>query len=258
MPMNRPIREWRGLRVWVIGASSGIGRALAEALLARGARLALSARSRPPLEEIARTRPEDVCVLPCDVTDGQALSAAYREIRTRWSGVDLVVCVAGNHSPVRAWELEADEARRLFEVNVFGVLNLLPAVVPDLVSRGGGAIAIVSSVAGYRGLPTSLVYGATKAALINLAETLFLDLRPKGVGVFLVNPGFVKTPLTDKNEFRMPALISAEEAAVQMIRGFERGEFEIHFPKRFTRFMRLLRVLPYRLFFPVVHRMTGL
>jgi short-subunit dehydrogenase len=258
MPMNQPIRDWKGQRVWVIGASSGIGRAFAQALLLRGARVALSARSSAALEEAAAVRRDAALVLPCDVTDSRQLLETYAEIKRAWSQVDLLVFMAGNHLPVRAWELEAASARQLFEVNVFGPLALLPAVIPDFVARGGGAIALVSSVAGYRGLPTSLVYGATKAALINLSETLYLDLQPKGVGVFLVSPGFVKTPLTDKNEFRMPALISPEEAAEQMLRGFARGEFEIHFPKRFTGWLKLLRLLPYRWYFPIVHRMTGL
>ena len=258
MPMNRPIRNWTGLRVWVIGASSGIGRAFSEALLVRGARVALSARSPEPLAEIASAHPDQALVLPCDVTDPQQLVQTYAGIKRKWSQVDLLVFMAGNHLPARAWELEGASAKKLFEVNVFGALDLLPAVIPDLLARGEGAIAFVSSVAGYRGLPTSLIYGATKAALINFSETLYLDLQPKGVGVFLVSPGFVKTPLTDKNDFSMPALISPEEAAAQMIRGFERGDFEIHFPKRFTRWMKLLRLLPYRWYFPIVHRMTGL
>jgi len=130
--------------------------------------------------------------------------------------------------------------------------------MPEFVGNGRGGIGIVSSVAGYSGLPTGLVYGATKAALINLSETLYLDLAPRGIGVYLINPGFVKTPLTDKNEFTMPALISPGEAALAMVRGFERGEFEIHFPKRFTRWLKILRLLPYRLYFPIIHRFTGL
>jgi NAD(P)-dependent dehydrogenase (short-subunit alcohol dehydrogenase family) len=116
----------------------------------------------------------------------------------------------------------------------------------------------VSSVAGYGGLPTSLVYGATKAALINLTETLYLDLAPRGIGVYLINPGFVKTPLTDRNTFRMPALISADEAAAEILAGLARGCFEIHFPRRFTRWLKLLRVLPYRWYFALVHKGTGL
>ena len=121
--------------------------------------------------------------------------------------------MAGTHKPVRAWELDAGTARDLFEVNMMGVLGAAAEIVPALLKQGTGGIAIVSSVAGYGGLPTSLLDGATKVALINFAETLYLDLQPKGIAVYLINPGFVKTPLTDKNEFEMPALITAEEAA---------------------------------------------
>ena len=117
---------------------------------------------------------------------------------------------------------------------------------------------MVSSVAGYGGLPSSLIYGATKAALINFTETLYLDLAPRGIGVYLINPGFVKTPLTDRNEFKMPALISAEQAAEEMIKGFEDGKFEIHFPKRFTFWLKLLRFLPYGIYFLLIHKLTGL
>jgi short-subunit dehydrogenase len=117
---------------------------------------------------------------------------------------------------------------------------------------------VVSSVAGYGGLPTALVYGASKAALINLAETLYLDLAPRGIGVYVINPGFVKTPLTDLNTFAMPALISVEAAAEAIISGFSRGDFEIHFPKRFTWWLKLLRLLPYRWYFALVHKATRL
>ncbi|UCH50313.1 MAG: SDR family NAD(P)-dependent oxidoreductase [Betaproteobacteria bacterium] len=257
--MNTRISDWRGKRVWVIGASSGIGHAFAEALLERGARVALSARGADALEALARKfPPEQSMVLPVDVTDSSDIDESYSRLRDLWSGIDLLVLLAGTHLPVRAWELNAGTAEHLFMINVFGVMRTLELVVPDLVARGDGGIAVVSSVAGYRGLPTSLVYGASKAALINFAETLYLDLRPKGVNVYLVNPGFVKTPLTDRNEFEMPALISPQEAAEQMLRGLSRGQFEIDFPKRFTRLMKLLRLLPYRLFFPLVHRITGL
>ncbi len=259
MPLNHPIIDWHDRRVWVIGASSGIGEAFAKAVLQRGARVALSARNGRALEALAQQFPsEQSMVLPLDVTDSSDIDEAYSHLKHAWSGIDLVVLLAGTHMPVRAWELNADTAEHLFTINVFGVMRTLALVIPDLLDRGDGGIAVVSSVAGYCGLPTSLAYGASKAALINFTETMYLDLRPKGVSVYLVNPGFVETPLTDRNEFKMPALISAEQAAIHMLRGFERGQFEIHFPKRFTRFMKLLRLLPYRLFFPVVHRFTGL
>lgn len=258
MSLNQPIRNWHGKRVWVIGASSGIGAALAHALLGRGARVALSARSAPGLEQIAATPGASTLVLPLDVTDAAAVAPALQQVVSVWGGIDLVVWCAGSHHPVRAWELDAAEARRLVDVNLNGVINGLPAVVRQLLRQNSGGMAIVSSVAGYGGLPTALVYGATKAALSNLAETLYLDLAPRGIAVYLINPGFVKTPLTDKNMFKMPALISADEAAQEIITGFARGRFEIHFPRRFTLWLKLLRLLPYRWYFALVHKGTGL
>lgn len=258
MSLNPPIRDWRGLRVWIVGASSGIGAALAEALLSRGAHVALSARRVAPLTALASTAGPRALVLPLDVTDVQAVPVALDRIVAAWAGVDLVVLAAGTHQPVRAWDLDAVAARGLLDINLQGVLNCLPPVIARLLVQHSGAIAVISSVAGYRGLPTALVYGAGKAALNNLTETLYLDLAPKGIGVHLVCPGFVKTPLTDRNTFPMPALISAPAAAEAIIGGFEKGEFEIHFPKRFTGVLKMLRLLPYRWYFPLIRRMTGL
>lgn len=258
MSLNPPIRDWRGKRVWIIGASSGIGAALASALLAQGAQVALSSRGVSGLARVAAGHGAAALVLPLDVTDAAAAAPALRQVVSAWGGIDLVVWCAGSHHPVRAWELDAADARRLVDVNLNGVINGLPAVVARLLQQNAGGIAIVSSIAGYGGLPTALVYGATKAALINLAETLYLDLAPRGIAVYLINPGFVKTPLTDKNTFRMPALISADEAAREIIAGFARGSFEIHFPRRFTLWLKLLRLLPYRWYFALVRRGTGL
>jgi short-subunit dehydrogenase len=137
-------------------------------------------------------------------------------------------------------------------------VHALPIVISQFLRQEKGHIAIVASVGGYSGLPQALIYGATKAACINMAETMYLDLQPKNIAVTLINPGFVKTPLTDKNTFNMPALVSAEEAASEIIRGLERGHFEIHFPKRFTVWLKLLRILPYRLYFYLIHKVTGL
>ncbi|MGZ5101234.1 MAG: SDR family NAD(P)-dependent oxidoreductase [Usitatibacter sp.] len=185
-----------------------------------------------------------------------ALGAA-RAIVSAWGGNDLVVLMAGEYKPMRAWKIDLDTARAMVETNLMGFFNVLGAAVPTLLKQGEGNIVLVSSVAGYRGLPKSLVYGPTKAAIINLGETLYLDLRPKGIGVCVVNPGFVKTPLTAQNDFKMPALISPEEAAAEILAGLERGEFEIHFPRRFTRVLRMLRLLPYSLYFPAIRRLTG-
>lgn len=257
--MNPAIADWSTQRVWVIGASSGIGEATAEVLLRQGARVAVSARKRAALEALAaKFDAAQSLVLPLDLTQPGAAAPLLDDIVSVWGGIDLVLFFAGTHKPVRAWELEARTARELFDVNVLGVVEGLSSVIPHLLKQGRGAVGIVSSVAGYRGLPTALVYGATKAALINLAETLYLDLAPRGVGVYLINPGFVKTPLTANNEFRMPALIGAGQAAREIVRGLERGQFEIHFPKRFTRWLKLLRMLPYRWYFYLVHKLTGL
>lgn len=258
MSLNRPLREWAGKRAWIIGASSGIGAAVARALLARGARVAVSARSAAELERIAALHGDAAIALPLDVTDAAAAASALQRIVGAWGGVDFVLLCAGTHQPARAWELDTGAARRLIDVNLNGVLNCLPPVVQQMLQQQSGAIGIVSSVAGYRGLPTALVYGATKAALINLAETLYLDLSPRGIGVFLINPGFVKTPLTDRNSFRMPALIGAEEAAGAILSGLAQGRFEIHFPRRFTCWLKLMRLLPYRIYFALVRRGTGL
>lgn len=252
--MNPRMREWRDQRVWLVGASSGIGAALAKALLARGARVAASARSKDALGAVVgRTG----LAVAADVTEPESLAAAYERIRGEWGGIDVVAYLAGTYKPQRAWDLTVADARTHVEVNLMGLYHVLPLVLPGLLAQKRGAIAIVSSVAGYRGLPNSLAYGPTKAALINLAEALYLDLAPRGVGVFLVNPGFVETPLTAQNTFRMPAIISAEAAAAEILRGFARGEFEIHFPKRFTRMLAALRHLPYALYFPAVRKSTG-
>ena len=259
MPFNKPIKSWVGHRVWVVGASQGIGEAVVRALIERKAKVALSARNGPALDALAKLAPVgDSMVLPLDVTRVDEISAAHTLLLTQWGAVDLVLIVAGTHQAVRAWEIKSEVTRRLVEINLLGVLNVLEVAIPNLIEQGRGGVGIVSSVAGYGGLPTGLIYGATKAALINLAETLYLDLKPRGLDVYLINPGFVKTPLTDRNKFDMPALISAKEAAARTLRGLERGEFEIHYPKRFTRLMKLLRILPYRLYFPLVHRITGL
>ncbi|MFO1415452.1 MAG: SDR family NAD(P)-dependent oxidoreductase [Burkholderiales bacterium] len=256
-PFNPPLPPWREARVWVIGASTGIGAATARALLAAGARVALSARSPDKLADVAQGHPNAV-VLPLDFTRTPDVKAAWDALRAQWQAVDLVLVVAGTHQEIRAWELTEENSRALLETNLHGPVNTVAAVVPGLLAQGRGALGIVSSVAAYRGLPKALIYGASKAALVNFTETLYLDLHPKGIGVYLVMPGFVKTPLTDRNEFRMPNLISAEEAAQEIMQGLAAGDFEIHFPRAFTRKLKFLRLLPYRLYFPLVRKATGL
>jgi len=256
-PLNPPLPAWPDARVWVIGASTGIGAATARRLLAAGARVALSARSADKLREVAAGR-EHALVLPLDFTDVDAVGSALARVKEAWGGVDLVLVVAGTHHEMRAWELTDRDARALFEINVHAVIGAVATALPALLAQGRGAIGIVASVAGYSGLPKALIYGASKAAMINFTETLYLDLHPKNIGVYLINPGFVATPLTARNDFRMPHLISADEAAASLIAGLEAGAFEIHFPHAFTRQLKLLRLLPYRLYFALVRRATGL
>jgi len=257
MALNPKITDWRGKRVWLVGGSTGIGASLAKALAREGARLALSARSEAGLREVASGM-DGALVEPLDVTQADAFAPALARITAAWGGVDLVVLNAGTYEPVRAWELDAARARRIIDVNLMGVINGVAAVVPTLLTQGCGAIVIVGSVSGYRGLPKALVYGASKSALINFAETLWVDLAPRGIGVHLVSPGFVATPLTAQNEFAMPGLITADQAAQEIMRGLAKGQFEIHFPKGFTRWLKLLEWLPYPLYFRAVRRMTGL
>jgi len=254
--MNPRISDWRGKRVWLMGASSGIGEALARKLADAGANVALSARRAERMAELAQGMP-NALVLPCDATDAAALDAARERIVASWGGVDLAVYLAGDYVPMRAWEFERQAAERMIAVNLTGAMAFAAALTPLLLKQERGQIAFVSSVAGYRGLPKALVYGPTKAALINFAETLWLDLAPRGIGVRLINPGFVATQLTAQNDFAMPALLTPDDAAAEILRGFATDAFEIHFPKRFTRLLKVLRLLPYRLYFPLIRRLTG-
>jgi short-subunit dehydrogenase len=255
--MNPGISDWRGKRVWIIGASSGIGAETAKALLARGARLAISARNQEGLRGVAGKR-LDTLILPLDITDHGSVLAARDKILASWGSIDLVLVVAGSYRKMRADDFDLAAAKQMLDVNLIGTLVCLDAVLPTLLAQRSGGIGIVASIAGLSGLPQALIYGPSKAALINLCESLYLDLRPRGIAVYLVNPGFVATPLTAGNEFAKPALITASAAAQELIRGIERGEFHIHFPKRFTNWLRLLRLLPYRWYFWLIHKVTGL
>ena len=256
--LNPRVRDWRGRRVWIVGASSGIGAALARELFTRGARVALSARREEPLRELAGPAAQigSALILPMDVTRPGSVRDALQTIVDRWQGIDVVLWVAGTYRPMRAYDFDLADAHRIVQTNLGGVVNGLASIMPVLIGQRSGAIGIVSSVAGFNGLPMSLVYGPTKAALINLAQSLYFDLHPLGIGVHLINPGFVETPLTELNEFPMPAIVSAQTAANRILTGFARGEFETHFPRRFTGTMKLLQLLPYRLYFAVVKRIT--
>ena len=257
MSLNRKIPDWLGLRVWVIGASTGIGAATASQLLALGARVVCSARQRKLLQDQFGNHPSAL-VAQLDILDHASVLKVRDQILAAMGGIDLVLVVAGGYQPMRADALDLAEAKKLIDLNLGGVFHCLDAALPVLLKQGSGGIGIVASVAGFRGLPKAMVYGPTKAALINLCETMYLDLHARAINVYLINPGFVATPLTNQNDFKMPALISADEAAASLIDGIERGQFHIHFPRRFSNFLRLLRLLPYPLYFWLIHKVTGL
>ncbi|KAF0813073.1 putative oxidoreductase [Andreprevotia sp. IGB-42] len=256
-PLNPTWPDWRDRRIWLVGASSGIGAALAKALVVHGARVAISARNQLQLAQIAAGHPQ-VTVLPMDATDPAAWANAHATLQAGWGGLDLVVFCAAEYRPERAWEIEAGQVRHTLDVNIASVYYGLEAILPTLIAQHHGNVALIASVAGYMGLPTATVYGPSKAALINLAELLYCDLKPKGIGVYLINPGFVKTRLTARNAFAMPALQTADEAAAAILAGIARGRFEVDFPRRFTRILQLVRLLPYRWRFSLINRALGL
>lgn len=265
MSLNPRIAAWAGRTVWLVGASTGIGRATASLLHSKGARVIVSARSAATLDAFVAAHPGSVAIA-LDATDRAAMKAAAERIVHTHGRIDLALYCAGTYRAMRATAFDYDVAVQHVQVNYVGALAMLEAVLPVVLKQarnkdsalGAGHISLVSSVAGYRGLPQSLAYGPTKAALIHLAETLHMDLEPQGVGVSVINPGFVETPLTAQNNFHMPALTTPEDAARAMVQGWERGLFEIHFPKRFTLWLKGLRLLGYGAYFAAVRRSTGL
>lgn len=254
MAHNPQITDWRGQTVWLVGASSGIGLATAQALHRAGAQVVVSARQQDLLQAFVAGH-AGARAYPLDVTDAAAVQAVAGQLLAQ-GPLDLVVYCAGHYKAQRAYEFNLPQMLLHQQINYVGALHVLAAVLPAMLERGRGHLSLIGSVAGYRGLPKSLAYGPTKAALINLAESLYADLHPRGIGVSLVNPGFVQTPLTEQNRFHMPALITPEQAADEMLKGWRRGRFEIHYPRRFTVWMKLLKCLPHALYLPLVTRMA--
>ena len=234
--------------IWITGASSGIGLELAKLYAAAGSKVAISARSGEKLAELEREH-TGLHAFPCDVTDAEAMSATFTKITERLGPVDLAVLNAGTWTPTTVKNFSTDKMRKTIDVNYMGVVHALDSLIPEMMKRGDGHISIVASVAGYRGLPKSMSYGPTKAALINLAETLRIDLRKYGVRVSVINPGFVDTPMTAKNDFPMPFIMPPEKAARRMKAGLDGSGFEIAFPKRFVAVLKTARVMPYRMYF---------
>ena len=229
--------------VWITGASSGIGAALARELAAREYVVAVTARNKDALGELARGV-ANIYAFAGDVTDRDGMAKVTEVIERKLGPIDIAVLNAGIYLPTRFPEFDVEVFDRSFAVNLGGTVNCLAPLVPLMSARRSGTIAIVSSVAGYGGLPTSAAYGATKAALFNLGESLAMDVAAHGVKVSMIAPGFVKTPATDVNTFPMPFIISAEDAARRIANGLEKGRSHIAFPKRFSFLLRLINLLP--------------
>lgn len=246
--------------VWITGAGSGIGRALALRYLRAGATVAGTARRAETLESLkteAGAAGHRFHVLPADLADLAATRAVVTRIEAELGPIRLAVLNAGTHQPTPGWSFRAEAVQHLLDANVMTVANALEAVLPAMLTRRKGVVAINASLAGYRGLPSAAAYGASKAALINMAEALKLDLEGSGIEVRLISPGFIKTPLTDRNTFPMPFLMPVDAAAERLFEALESGSgFEIVFPRRFAWLLKLLQLLPYRVYFPLVSRLT--
>lgn len=240
---------------WITGSSSGIGRALAKRLIKDGYRVAVSARNADSLASLATEHPGQIIAFPLDVTDGEAVARVAEAVTAAMGPLDLAIFAAGSYTRDYAADFSVERTRQMFDLNVMGTANCLEAVMPRMIARKSGHIAVVASVTAYVGLPGAASYGATKAALNSMCEALYPDLAAKGVKMTIINPGFVATPLTEKNDFPMPFLVSAEEAADTIARGLDKGKFEIVFPWKMALAIRLLHALPHRLRFALTRKM---
>lgn len=252
---QKGINSFVNQRIWIIGASSGIGEACTQAFIKAGAKVALSSRRAERLNALAKSaQSEQALVLPLDVTKQEQILSSYQKILEAWGGLDLLLFVSGVYTPLRADNFDFEIAQKTIDANLLGPMRAVGIVLPNMLKEHAGHIAIVGSVAGYSGLPKALAYGPSKAGIINFCETLYYDLLPQGVSVHMISPGFVATEATAQNDFEMPALITADEAAKEILTGLQAGEFDIHFPKRFSGFLKFLRILPYPLYFWIVRR----
>jgi|TARA_B110000211_G_scaffold43060_1_gene45020 short-subunit dehydrogenase len=234
-------------KIWITGASSGIGKALAEKFASEGWKVAASARRKEILDEMANN--ENIYSYPLDVTNQNQVNDIFTKIINDFGNLDLCVFSSGTYDPKLEQEINVKQNKFVMETNFFGVLYCIKSVEKYFKDRKKGHISIVSSIAAYRGLPNSSGYGPSKAALTNLAESLYFDFKKHNVRISLVSPGFIKTPLTDKNEFPMPFIKSPEFAAEKMFNGLTKGSsFEIHFPKQLTLLLKFLRILPYKIY----------
>jgi short-subunit dehydrogenase len=250
--------KFENKKIWIIGASSGIGAALAHELAAQGATLALSARRENELNELNAKLGGKHLVMPFDVADFAGFEAATNNLKAKWAEIDSILFMAATYTPGNVFQLKHDKVKTVVDVNLMSAFYLAELVLPWLIEQQKGQLVLCASVAGYRGLPTGQPYGMTKAALINLAESIHCEMQIKcpQIDIKIISPGFVRTPLTDKNDFKMPMIIEPEQAAKSIAAGLLRKNFEIHFPRKFTNIMKLLEILPYPLYFWLVKKMV--
>ena len=242
--------------IWITGASTGIGKALAIKFSQNGWKVAISARREALLNEIASEN-KNIFAFPFDVTDKEKCNSTFNLIKNKFDNIDLCVFSTGTWDPKKEKEIDVEQIENVMKINFFGTLNCIKSVESYFKTRGYGQISIVSSIAGYRRLPNSTGYGPSKSALNNLAESLYFDFKRHGVRVSLISLGFIKTPMTDKNDFKMPFLKSPEFAAEKIYNGLVNSKsFEIDFPKQLTITLKLLKILPIKLYFKIVERMT--
>lgn len=242
--------------IWITGASMGIGAAVARRAAREGWTVAISARSRDKLIDLAAEH-DAIHAYPLDVLDREANAAVLERIESDLGPVDTVMLNAGTHAEMAAEEFDAATAARVFDLNLTGLVNGIDPVLKRFLKRGRGHLALTASVAGYRGLPRAAAYCASKAGVIALAESLAAETGHRGIKVQVICPGFVRTPLTDKNKFPMPFLMEPEAAADRVIRGLKGNAFEIAFPRRFVWQLKLLRCLPPALYFRLIRKATG-
>ena len=244
--------------IWITGGSTGIGKALAIKFANKGWNVAISARRIELLDELSN-KYENISSFQLDVTDKLKCKEVFNNIKNKYENVDICFFSTGTWDPKKEREIDVEQIEKVFKINFFGTLNCIKSVEDHFRNKKDGIITIVSSIAGYKGLPNSTGYGPSKAALNNLAESLYFDFGRYGVRVCLVSPGFIKTPMTDKNNFKMPFLKTPEYSANQIYDGLiNKKSFEIHFPKQLTLILKFLKILPYWKYFYIVEKLTKL
>mgnify|MGYP000247612400 CR=1 FL=1 len=242
--------------IWITGGSTGIGKALAIKFASKGWNVAVSARREELLNELS-DQYENISAFPLDVTDKQKCAEVFDQIKKKYEDIDICFFSTGTWNPKKEKEIDVEQIEEVFKINFFGTVNTIKAVEQYFRDRKKGTITIVSSIAGYRGLPNSTGYGPSKSALNNLAESLYFDFKRFGVRICLVSPGFIKTPMTDKNDFKMPFIKTTDYAANKIYDGLiNKNVFEIHFPKSLTIMLKILSFLPSKLYFSLVGKMT--